>query len=135
MTTLVKDLKGITDAIATALAAKGITDNEALVLAAASPKQRKALAADCGCDTAILLELVNHADLARINGVSGVYADLLEAAGVDTVKELATRRPDNLHAKLRETNDTAALTARPPSESQVQDWVAQAKDLPKHITY
>ncbi len=135
MTTPIKKLKGITDEITSALAAQDIKDNEALVLAGASPKQRKALAAACGCEPAVLLELINHADLARVKGVAGVYADLLEAAGVDTVKELATRRPDNLHAKLGETNDAQQLTERPPTRTQVEDWVAQAKELPKHITY
>ncbi len=135
MSTPVTELKGITDAIASALAAKDIKDNEALVTAAASPSQRKALAGDCGCDPKHLLELVNRADLARVKGVSGVYSDLLEEAGVDTVKELATRRPDNLHAKLTETNESAQLTQRPPTAAQVQDWVEQAKALPKHITY
>jgi len=135
MATPVTELKGITDAIASTLAAKGIKDNEAFVAAAASPQQRKALAADCGCDQKDLLELVNRADLARVKGVSGVYSDLLEEAGVDTVKELATRRPDNLHAKLTETNDSTQLTQRPPTAAQVQDWVEQAKALPKHITY
>lgn len=135
MATPIKDLKGMTDAIAAALAAKDIKDNGALVLAAAAPAQRKALATDCGCDTKALLELVNRADLARVKGVSGVYSDLLEEAGVDTVKELATRRPDNLHAKLSETNDAKQLTQRPPTAAQVQDWVEQAKLLPKHLTY
>ena len=54
---------------------------------------------------------------------------------MDTVKELATRRPDNLHAKLTETNESTQLTQRPPTAAQVQDWVEQAKALPKHITY
>jgi predicted flap endonuclease-1-like 5' DNA nuclease len=135
MATPVKELKGVTDAIAAALAAKDIKDNDALVSAAASPEQRKALAADCGCEVRDLLELANRADLARIKGVSGVYSDLLERAGVDTVKELATRRPDNLHAKITETNDSFQLSERPPSLAQVEQWVAQAKDLPKMLTY
>jgi len=135
MATPVKELKGVTDAIAAALAAKDIKDNDALVSAAASPEQRKALAADCGCEVRDLLELANRADLARIKGVSGVYSDLLERAGVDTVKELATRRPDNLHAKITETNDSLQLSERPPSLAQVEEWVAQAKDLPKMLTY
>jgi predicted flap endonuclease-1-like 5' DNA nuclease len=82
-----------------------------------------------------LLELVNRADLARIKGVSGVYSDLLEEAGVDTVKELATRRPDNLHAKLLQTNEAKQLTQRPPAAAQVEDWVEQAKALPKLVSY
>jgi predicted flap endonuclease-1-like 5' DNA nuclease len=135
MATPVKDLRGMTEAVLNALAAKGIKDNEALVAAAASPEQRKALAADCACDPKDLLGLANRADLARVKGVSGVYSDLLEEAGVDTVKELATRRPDNLHAKLTETNDAKQLTERPPTAAQVQAWVEQAKSLPKLLTY
>jgi predicted flap endonuclease-1-like 5' DNA nuclease len=135
MATAVKELRGITDTVLSALSAKDIKDNEALVAAAASPEQRKALAADCGCDPSELLGLANRADLARVSGVSGVYSDLLEEAGVDTVKELATRRPDNLHAKLTETNDSKQLTQRPPTQAQVQDWVEQAKALPKLLTY
>ena len=89
----------------------------------------------CGCDPKVILELCNRADLARIKGVSGVYSDLLEKAGVDTVKELATRRPDNLHAKIIETNDTEKLTERPPNAAAVENWVNQAKELPKLLTY
>jgi predicted flap endonuclease-1-like 5' DNA nuclease len=135
MATPVKDLKGITEAVLSALAGQSINDNEALVKAAATPAQRKELAAACGCEPKDLLELVNRADLARVKGISSVYSDLLENAGVDTVKELATRRPDNLHAKLVETNDGLNLTQRPPTQAQVEDWVAQAKDLPKLVSY
>lgn len=135
MTTPVKDLKGATDAIVTKLSAMGIKDNEQLVQAAASPAQRKELAGACGCDTAELLQLANRADLARIKGVSGVYSDLLEIAGVDTVKELAARRADNLHATLIATNDKDGLTEKPPAQSTVEDWIAQAKAAPKVLTY
>jgi predicted flap endonuclease-1-like 5' DNA nuclease len=135
MATAIKDLKGITDAITAALKERGIADNTQLVEAAATPAQRKDLAAACGCDPKDFLELANRADLARVKGVSGVYSDLLEEAGVDTVKELATRRPDNLHAKLIETNDAKRLTDRPPTAGAVEDWVAQAKELPKVLTY
>ena len=103
--------------------------------AGADPAGRKELAALCGCDVKIILDLCNRADLARIKGISGVYSDLLEAAGVDTVKELATRRPDNLHVKLKETNDRKKLTQRPPTLDQVEDWVDQAKALPKMLRY
>jgi predicted flap endonuclease-1-like 5' DNA nuclease len=109
---------------------KGITDNEKLLGAAATPAQRKELSGECGCDVKQILELVNRADLARIKGVSGVYPDLLEEAGVDTVKELAIRRSDNLHAKVTETNDAKRLTERPPTLAMVEDWISQVKDLP-----
>jgi len=135
MATPVKDLKGVNDAMAAALKAHGIADSEKLVEAAATPAQRKELAAACDCDVKALLEIVNRADLSRVKGVSGVYSDLLEEAGVDTVKELAARRADNLHAKIGETNDAQQLTARPPTVAQVEDWVAQAKELPKMLTY
>ncbi len=135
MTTAVKALKGATEDLIAALKARDITDNEQLVGAAASPAQRKALAAACNCDARDILQLANRADLARVKGVSGVYSDLLEQAGVDTVKELATRRADNLHAKLLETNAAQGLTERPPALSLVEDWVQQAKDLPKILTY
>lgn len=82
-----------------------------------------------------LLEWVNRADLARVNGVAGVYADLLENAGVDTVKELASRRPDNLLAKLTEINAAQNLTQRLPSQAEVDRWVAEAKTLGGKVTY
>lgn len=135
MSTSISELKGITESIVEALRASTISDNEHLIVAAATPAQRKSLAAECGCDAAQILALANRADLARVKGVAGVYSDLLEHAGVDTVKELATRRADNLHAKILETNSANDLTQRPPTLAQVEDWIAQAKDLPKVLSY
>jgi predicted flap endonuclease-1-like 5' DNA nuclease len=135
MATPIRELQGAEEGIVAALKAKNITTNDQFVEAAARPDQRKALAAECGCNAKDILQLANRADLARVKGVSGVYSDLLEHAGVDTVKELATRRPDNLHAKLVETNDSLKLTQRAPTAAQVEDWVAQAKDLPKLLSY
>ncbi|MCF7991925.1 MAG: DUF4332 domain-containing protein [Thiohalocapsa sp.] len=135
MATPIRELQGAEEGIVAALKAKNINTNDQFVEAAARPDQRKALAAECGCSATDILQLANRADLARVKGVSGVYSDLLEHAGVDTVKELATRRPDNLHAKLVETNDSLKLTQRPPTAAQVEDWVAQAKDLPKLLSY
>jgi hypothetical protein len=135
MTTAVKDLEGATDEIVAALAERGIKDNEQLVKAASTPAQRKDLARLCACESGDILHLANRADLARIRGISGVYSDLLEIAGVDTVKELATRRPDHLHAKISETNDRDKLTTKPPTLGMVQDWVGQAKALKTTLTY
>jgi predicted flap endonuclease-1-like 5' DNA nuclease len=135
MTTAVKDLRGATEAIVAKLKEKGISNNEKLLSAAAAPAQRRELAAQCGCDAKDILELANRADLARIKGISGVYSDLLETAGVDTVKELATRRPDNLHAKIISTNDAEKLAQRPPTIAAVKSWIEQAKELPKILTY
>lgn len=81
------------------------------------------------------MKWVNRADLARIKGVSTQYADLLEFSGVDTVPELAQRRADNLHAKMVEVNDERNLVKRVPALSQVEDWIAQAKEMPRVINY
>jgi nucleotidyltransferase/DNA polymerase involved in DNA repair len=135
MSTPVKDLEGATDELVAKLAERGIADNEQLVQAASTPAQRKELAGFCGCETGDILHLANRADLARIRGIGGVYSDLLEIAGVDTVKELAARRADKLHAKVSETNDRDKLTTKPPTMAMVQDWVAQAKALKSSLSY
>jgi len=135
MTVSVKDLQGSTPELIEKLKANGIINNEQLLAAAAAPAQRKVLASACGCDARVILELANRADLARIKGVSGVYSDLLEKAGVDTVKELATRRADNLHAKIVETNASHQITKQAPSLAMVESWVQQAKELPKTLSY
>ena len=135
MTTPLKDLRGVTDAILAKLKDLAITDNEKLLAAAAAPAQRKELAAACGCTPKEILQLANRADLARVKGIAGVYSDLLEHAGVDTVKELATRRPDNLLAKLEETNAADQLTQRMPTAAMVEEWVNTAKGLPAILTY
>lgn len=135
MATAVKDLKGATEDLVAKLKEQGIGDSEKLLAAAATPAQRKELAATCGATPKQVLELANRADLARIKGISGVYSDLLEHAGVDTVKELATRRADNLHAKILETNEAAKLAERPPNLAMVEGWIAQAKELPAVLSY
>jgi predicted flap endonuclease-1-like 5' DNA nuclease len=113
----------------------GITTTEALLEACASPQKREALAEKTGISTTLLLEWANLADLFRIKGVGEEYSDLLEEAGVDTVVELAQRNPDNLYQALRETNEREALVRRLPTLKQVKDWVAQAKVLPRVLTY
>jgi predicted flap endonuclease-1-like 5' DNA nuclease len=125
----IKSLKGITDALAGKLKDHGIDNTDQLVAAALDYSAREKLAGTLGIATAQLTELVNRADLARISGIAGVYADLLENAGVDSVKELSHRVPANLHAKLEEVNGKLKLTARPPTLSAVEGWVAEAKKL------
>jgi predicted flap endonuclease-1-like 5' DNA nuclease len=113
----------------------GITTTEALLEAAGTPEQRKELAAKTGIGYKLILQWANLADLFRVKGVAEEYSDLLEEAGVDTVVELAQRNPENLYAILGETNDEKLLVRRLPSLKQVQDWVAQAKRLPRVLTY
>ena len=129
------DIESIGPAYAAKLEAAGVGTVEALLSRGGSPKGRKDLAEATSIDQAKILEWVNRADLMRIKGVGSEYSDLLEAAGVDTVKELATRRPDNLHAKMLETNDQKKLVRRPPTAADVEKWVAEAKSLPPAVTY
>jgi predicted flap endonuclease-1-like 5' DNA nuclease len=131
----VTELKGITPQVAAKLKEKGISDSEQLLAAAKTPKAREELAKAVGAKTADILELANRSDLARIRGIGQVYSDLLENAGVDTVKELAKRVPENLHAKLLEVNAAKKLSGRDPTLDDVKDWVAQAKGLPAALEY
>jgi predicted flap endonuclease-1-like 5' DNA nuclease len=93
------------------------------------------LAAEIGVSQGKILEWVNRADLYRISGISEEYSDLLEAAGVDTVVELSTRNPENLYEKLSETNTTSELVRQLPGKNQIVNWVRQAKELPRVVTY
>jgi len=78
---------------------------------------------------------VNHADLFRIKGVAAQFAELLEAAGVDTVKEFATRNAENLHMKLSETNEKFGLSGRVPSIDSLKDMISQAKTLEAIVSH
>jgi len=129
------DIEGIGPAFAEKLTAAGIKTTESLLKAGASPAGRKDIASRSGIDDRKILEWVNRSDLMRIRGVGSEYSDLLESAGVDTVKELATRRADNLHAKMLEVNAAKKLVRRPPTLSAVESWVANAKTLPPAVTY
>jgi predicted flap endonuclease-1-like 5' DNA nuclease len=135
MSIAIGEIRGISDSVAAALKAQGLSNSQALLEAANTDSERNKLAKTIGITASELLELVNRADLARIVGIGGVYSDLMEAAGVDTVKELARRNPDNLHAKLLEINTLKDLTPRPPSADQITDFVEQAKALPPMIEY
>lgn len=125
----------MTNAVATALKGQGLTDSDALLEAAKTPAKRKGLALAAGVETSVILELANRADLARVKGIGRVYSDLMEEAGVDTVKELSHRVPANLHAKLIEINKVRQFTQRPPSVDQVSDFVEQAKSLSPMLEY
>lgn len=134
MTKLVT-VEGIGETYAQKLEAAGTTTTEALLEQGATPKGRKEIADKSGISSKLILAWVNMVDLFRIKGVGEEYADLLEESGVDTVVELAHRNAANLYAKIVEVNSEKKLVRHLPSESQVADWVAQAKELPRVITY
>ncbi len=117
------------------LAGAGITTTEMLLEKGRTAKGRQEVAAAADIDATYILEWLNRLDMDRIKGIGSEYADLLEAAGVDTVPELAQRNADNLYAKLKEINEAKDLVRRLPSAEQVADWVAQAKALPRILEY
>ena len=129
------EIEGLGEKLAATLEGAGVATVEALLATAGTAKGREELATKTGLKASQILEWVNRADLMRVKGVGSEYSDLLEAAGVDTVKELATRRPDNLHAKLLEVNEAKNLVRRPPALSQVEAWVADAKSLPPAVSH
>ncbi len=131
----IKDLKGITADMVAKLQARGVHTTDEFLAAAGTESRRKELADIAGADTKAILELANRADLARIKGVAGVFSDLLEQAGVDTVVELSKRKPENLHEKLVAVNKEMKISHRDPRAEEVEDWVAQAKSLPRAIEY
>ncbi|NLZ94724.1 MAG: DUF4332 domain-containing protein, partial [Bacteroidales bacterium] len=90
---------------------------------------------DSGLDESRILVWVNMADLFRINGVASQFAELLKAAGVDTVKELRNRNAENLHAKLVEVQEEKKITRTVPALSRVEDFIEQAKKLEPMVTY
>lgn len=129
------DIEGIGPAYAEKLAAVGLKTTEALLEAGGAKKGRVDLAAATGISESLILRWVNMADLFRIKGVGEQYSDLLEAAGVDTVAELAQRKAENLQAKMAEVNAEKNLVRRVPTLAEVSSWVEQAKALPKAVTH
>jgi predicted flap endonuclease-1-like 5' DNA nuclease len=131
----IEDVEGIGPVIGGKLRDGGVKDTDALLAQAKTPAMRKALAEKSGLSTKQVLKFANMVDLYRVNGVGSEYAELLEAAGVDTVVELARRKADALTAKMLELNKAKKLTRRPPAEAEVAKWIEQAKSLPRALEY
>ena len=131
----VSEIEGIGPAYAEKLATAGVTSVEDVLAKGAEKKGRQELAGATGISEKLILRWVNCADLFRIKGIGSQYADLLEAAGVDTVVALARRNPTNLTKKMEEANEKKNLVRKVPTEKQVTEWVAQAKELPRAVHY
>ncbi|MBQ8051063.1 MAG: DUF4332 domain-containing protein [Bacteroidaceae bacterium] len=129
------EVEGIGEVYAEKLIAAGIADIEALLAKCAKPAGRKELAEATGISPKLILTWTNHADLMRINGVGPQFSELLEAAGVDTVKELKHRVAENLQAKLEEINAEKHLVRRVPAVTEVEKMIEQAKELPAVMEY
>jgi predicted flap endonuclease-1-like 5' DNA nuclease len=131
----IENIEGIGPAIGKKLRECGVKDTDTLLANAKSVAQRKKLAEVSGLSTQRILKFANMADLYRISGIGSEYSELLEAAGVDTVPDLARRSAENLTRKLAEVNEVKKLTRRVPTLAEVTKWVEQAKGLPRALTY
>ncbi|MEM7584036.1 MAG: DUF4332 domain-containing protein [Acidobacteriota bacterium] len=131
----IEDIEGIGPAYAEKLATVGIKNTDAFLAKCADRKGRKAIAADADLSEKHILKWANLADLMRISGIGPQYSELLEAAGVDTVKELRNRNAENLAAKMKEVQQEKRLTRTSPGVSTVSRWIARAKEMDPVITY
>jgi predicted flap endonuclease-1-like 5' DNA nuclease len=131
----VEDIEGIGPGYAAKLEAAGIKSIESLLEKGGDSKGRAALAEATGASEKLILKWVNHADICRLKGVGPQTAELLEAAGVDSVPELAQRNATNLATKLDEVNAVKNLVNRVPNEATIAEWIIEAKTLPKKVTH
>jgi predicted flap endonuclease-1-like 5' DNA nuclease len=128
----VEDVEGIGSVYAEKLSRAGITSTDDLLEQGADPGGRRSIETATGIDHALILEWVNHVDLMRINGVGPEYADLLEAAGVDSPAELAQRNAANLAITVQEVVAARpSIVRRIPSEVEIQGWIDEAASMPK----
>lgn len=131
----IEQIEGIGAAYAAKLESAGINTTDDLLKACATKTSRDKVAAETGISEKLILKWTNHADLFRIKGVAGQFAELLEAAGVDTVKEFRHRVAENLQPKLVEVNEAKNLCNRVPSVAEIQKMIDRAKELEPIITY
>jgi len=129
------DIEGVGEVYAEKLTAAGISKVSELLEKCAAAKGRKELAEATGISEKLILRWTNHADLFRISGVGPQFAELLEAAGVDTVKEFRHRVAENLQPKLAEVNEAKSICRRVPVVAELQKMIDQAKELEPMVTY
>ena len=131
----IDEIEGIGEKYAKKLVKAGIKTVEDLLEKGATKKGRNELAKLTGLSEKLILTWVNHADLFRVKGIGKQYAELLEAAGIDTVVELSKRNPENLLDAMVKTNEKKHLVRALPYLKQVKKWVEQAKKLPRKVSY
>jgi predicted flap endonuclease-1-like 5' DNA nuclease len=129
----ISKLRGITDQVRIRLKRQGISYTDQLVEAAGRASGRRDLAARSGIEAATLGRLVCRADLTRIKGIGAIFADMLELLGVDEVATLVRQESADLHRRLHELNTVERLARRAPTPEEVQDWITQARSLPRLV--
>lgn len=128
-------IEGVGESYAKKLRGADVTSTKTLLELGTTSKGRKNIAIKSGLSDSLISKWVNHVDLYRVKGIGSEYAELLEISGVDTVVELAQRNPVNLHEKMLSINLDKKLVRKLPSKTQVKNWVEQAKQLHRVITY
>lgn len=131
----ITDIEGIGPAYAKKLESVNIRSVDALLKKGCTKKGRQEIAAATGIDESTILKWVNFADLFRVKGIGSEYSELLEKAGVDSVKELRNRKAENLHAKLVEINESHKLVRQLPGLSSVESWIEIAKNLEPMVSH
>ncbi len=131
----IRDIDGIDEKTAKALKKMGIRTTAAFLEAAKDLKGRKTLAASTGLDQRFVLRCANAADRLRVPGLGPDYANLVQAAGVDTVRELKHRNAKRLFEAIRKANAERKLVKFLPSEKVVERWIEEAKVLDIKIRY
>ncbi len=131
----IEDVEGVGEVLGKKFRDAGVKDTDSLLKMSKSPSQRKELAEKTGIAEKQVLKFANLVDLYRIGGIGSEYSELLEAAGVDTVPDLARRNAANLAKHLVEVNENKKLTRRVPTESEVARWIEEAKKLPRVLEY
>lgn len=131
----VEQIEGIGPVYASKLIEAGCKTTDDLLEQGATRSGRQKMAEATGISEKLILKWVNHSDLFRINGVAGQFAELLEASGVDTIKEFRHRVPANLKAKMDEVNAAKNICNRVPSVVELEKMIAQAKELEPKVTY
>jgi predicted RecB family nuclease len=125
----IDQVAGITHKDATKLRKAGVRTSNGLIEVAGNRKGRTDLATTTGIDQRDLQQWINHSDLLRVKGVGAEYAELLVAAGVDTLRDLRRRNPTALLAKIIGLNGDSKVVQRLPTEAMVEAWIETAKDL------
>ncbi|MBW6499067.1 MAG: DUF4332 domain-containing protein [Bacteroidales bacterium] len=131
----IEDLEGVGPVLGEKFRSAGVNNTDTLLAHSKTKKQRKELAEKTGISEDKVLKFANMVDLYRIKGIGSEFAELLEAAGVDTVPELAQRNAENLTKKIEEVNLEKKLVRRTPALKEVEGWVTQAKELPRALEY
>jgi predicted flap endonuclease-1-like 5' DNA nuclease len=136
MSNKISDIEGIGTAFAGKLKKANVRSVQAMLKQGGSKTGRKNLAQKTGIDETLILKWVNMADLYRVKGIGSEYSELLEKAGVDTVKELKNRKAQNLYDKLKEVNSSGRPLVRlVPGLKRIESWIEQAKKLDPKVTY